>query len=270
MDILPILVTWDFTDVSAYALEHAVRMSSMSGKNIVLLHILKNDSEEETVVSQLKTVSKECKRKHGIEPKIIVKTGNIFTTISETANNIQARLVVMGTHGYSGIQKIIGSRVKRVLSKSNAPFVVVQAPPKQIYLKRIIFPIDSNTETKENVSFIINLANLYRSEVIVLKNITNNLKLDFKTDLTCDFIINNLQSNNINYTEHIHRDKTNFYNAAIDFVGKKQADLIAITTNEINSLKDYFYDTAKQQLVANCHKVPVICFNPKKDNLLNI
>ena len=41
MDILPILVTWDFTDVSAYALEHAVRMSSMSGKNIVLLHILK-------------------------------------------------------------------------------------------------------------------------------------------------------------------------------------------------------------------------------------
>ena len=112
MDILPILVTWDFTDVSAYALEHAVRMSSMSGKNIVLLHILKNDSEEETVVSQLKTVSKECKRKHGIEPKIIVKTGNIFTTISETANNIQARLVVMGTHGYSGIQKIIGSRVK--------------------------------------------------------------------------------------------------------------------------------------------------------------
>lgn len=61
MDILPILVTWDFTDVSAYALEHAVRMSSMSGKNIVLLHILKNDSEEETVVSQLKQFQKSVK-----------------------------------------------------------------------------------------------------------------------------------------------------------------------------------------------------------------
>ncbi len=264
MELLPILVTWDFTDVSAYALEHAVRMSNMSGRNIVLLHILKNNSSEDTAFSKLRSVSKECKRKYGIEPEIIIKSGNIFTTISETANNIQAKLVIMGTHGYNGMQKIFGSRVKRVLSKLNAPFVVVQAPPKHIYLKRIIFPIDSSTETKENVSFTINLANLYRSEIIVFKNITNNSKLDFKTNLTSEFIINNLQNNNINYSEHIHSDKTNFYNAAIDFAGKKQADLIAITTNEIYSLKDYFHDTAKQQLVANCHKVPVICFNPKK------
>ncbi|HPW65467.1 MAG TPA: universal stress protein [Salinivirgaceae bacterium] len=270
MELLPILVTWDFTNVSAHALEHAVRMSNMSGKNIVLLHIIKNNNSEDTVFEQLKSVSKECKRKHGIEPKIIVKAGNIFTTISETANNIQAKLIVMGTHGYSGIQKIIGSRVKRVLSKSNAPFFIVQAPPKQIYLKRIIFPIDSNTEMKENVSFIINLANLYRSEVIIFKNITNNLKFDFKTNLTSEFIVNNLQSNKIYYSEQIHNDRTNFYKAAIDLVGKKQADLIAITTNEVSSLKDYFYDTAKQQLVANCHKVPVICFNPRRDNIHTI
>ena len=40
-----IMVTWDFTEKSVYAVEHAVQMSSMLKGEIAVVHIVKKESE---------------------------------------------------------------------------------------------------------------------------------------------------------------------------------------------------------------------------------
>ena len=41
----PIIVPWDFSDKSEFALEHALNYSAISGKDIALVHIVKKSKE---------------------------------------------------------------------------------------------------------------------------------------------------------------------------------------------------------------------------------
>ena len=59
-----------------------------------------------------------------------ISKGSIFTAIAEYANEKDASLVVMGTHGMKGMQKLTGSWALKVIVKSKVPFIVVQDPPQ--------------------------------------------------------------------------------------------------------------------------------------------
>ena len=126
-----ILVTWDFTDKSVMALEHAINIAKLIKQDIAIVHIVKKDSE---IAPMEKKISEEIKDKFdniSVKPKIIVKSGTIFHTIAEIATEIKAKMVVMGTHGMKGMQKLLGSWALKVIAGSKSPFVVVQdRPPK--------------------------------------------------------------------------------------------------------------------------------------------
>ena len=64
----------------------------------------------------------------------------IFSTIGEVATEIDANLVIMGTHGIRGMQKLTGSWALKVIVGSKAPFLVVQGPPESDQLHDIVFP----------------------------------------------------------------------------------------------------------------------------------
>jgi nucleotide-binding universal stress UspA family protein len=70
-----------------------------------------------------------------------VLCGTIFNTIGKYASDTDARMVIMGTHGIKGMQKLTGSWALKVIVKSKVPFLVVQDKPSE---KRrftdIVFP----------------------------------------------------------------------------------------------------------------------------------
>ena len=55
--------------------------------------------------------------------------GEIFTTIADVAEELNASLIFLGTHGKVGMQKLTGSWALKVIIKSKVPFIVVQDPP---------------------------------------------------------------------------------------------------------------------------------------------
>ena len=83
----------------------------------------------------------------------VVRSGSIFHTIGELATELNAVLVVMGTHGITGMQKFLGSWALKVIASSKAPFIVVQESPKSEAMKNIILPINYKRETKECVTW---------------------------------------------------------------------------------------------------------------------
>jgi nucleotide-binding universal stress UspA family protein len=127
-----IVVPWDFTPVAESALAHAVKIGKMVGDNICLLHIVdsnikpKAEGEKKTL---LKHAAEENSRKYDFSISAEVVRGSIFNSIAEYANDKEASLVVMGTHGMVGMQKITGSWALKVIVKAKAPFIIVQEPP---------------------------------------------------------------------------------------------------------------------------------------------
>lgn len=259
-----ILVTWDFTVLSEYALEHAVSFSKTVENHIALIHIVKKDKEIEEALVKLNSVCEEALKKFGIKPTAIVKEGTIFTTIGETATELDANLVIMGTHGIRGMQKLTGSWALKVIVSSKVPFVVIQAPPSHDHYNNIVFPVDFKSESREKVNMVIYLAKYYKCKIRVIKPLVKDEGLVKRINNNILFTKKILDSKGVDY-DIFTAETDNFADETIGYSQKIDADIILIMTTKDISFKDYVLGANEQQIIANTAKIPVMCVNPRED-----
>lgn len=261
-----IVVPWDFTNVAGHALAHAVKISRMVGNNICLLHIADpsiNAKDEAAKRSQLQQITEESTRKYNSPITFHISKGSIFTAIADYAHEADASLVVMGTHGMKGMQKLTGSWALKVIVKSKIPFIVVQDPPvDQERYHNIVFPIDFRGENKEKMKMAIFMGKYFESKIHMLVSVSSDKNLLKKTNINLNFAVKYLIQNNIEYEIH-EVSKGNFAQQTIDFAQKINADLLLIMTTKNITVADYVIGASEQYIIANSSKIPVCCVNPK-------
>lgn len=261
-----IVVTWDFTPVSENALAHAVKISRMVGNDISLLHIVdpgiaRAELGQKNVL--MKHVAEENSKKYNLQILPHIEKGSIFTAIADFANDKDASLVIMGTHGMKGMQKLTGSWALKVIVKSKVPFIVVQDPPADMErYHNIVFPIDFRGENKEAIRMAIFMGKYFDSKIKFLVAKSSDKTLQKKTNININFAIKYLIQNNIEYEIH-EVDKKNFAQQTIDFAQKVNADLILIMTTKNITAMDYVVGASEQYMIANSSRIPVCCVNPK-------
>ena len=262
-----IVVTWDFTHVSEYALAHAIKIAYIMRYEIKLLHIVEagTPSEKiETARSQMAQVSADTFRRDGIVCKVVVKEGNLFSAISDYATQSNTQLVVMGTHGRKGSQKLFGSKALKVLSGSNTPFIVVKAKPAEVLkISNVVFPIDFKSENKEKLQWAIYIGKNFYSKVHLFKYPVSDSDLQKKVNTNLNFAIRFLKQNNIEYEIHTASKKGGFANATIRFSEKINADMIIVMTTKHITILDYMFGADEQRIIDNSAKIPVMCVNPR-------
>lgn len=261
-----IVVPWDFTLVAENALAHAVKISRMVGNQIVLLHIVPTGIRAGEFGQKkilLQHVLVESNRKYNLPISSHIAKGSIFSSIAEFANEKQASLVVMGTHGMKGMQKLTGSWALKVIVKSKVPFIVVQDPPTdQERYHTIVFPVDFRNENKEKIRMAIFMGKYFDSKIRFLVTTTTDKNLLKKTNININFAIKYLIQNNIEYEIH-NVTRGNFAQQTLDFAQNINADLILIMTTKNITLADYVLGASEQFIIANSSKIPVCCVNPK-------
>jgi nucleotide-binding universal stress UspA family protein len=261
-----IVVPWDFTNVAEHALAHAEKISRMVGNEICLLHIVDNgisSKDESHKKTQLQQLTEENSKKLNVQISYHIAKGSIFSAIAEFANDKEASLVVMGTHGMKGMQKITGSWALKVIVKSKIPFIVVQdAPADQERYHNIVFPVDFRGENKEKMRMAIFMGKYFESKIHMLVSVSSDVNLTKKTNVNLNFSIKYLIQNNIDYEIH-EVPRGNFAQQTIDFAQKINADLILIMTTKNITMADYVMGATEQYMIANSSKIPVCCVNPK-------
>lgn len=88
------------------AVAHAVYLAKNFNTGIALLHIVKKASEIKEMEQQLEVEIQKINELHNVRPSGIVRTGTIFKTINQVAHDVDATMIVMGTHGIKGMQKL--------------------------------------------------------------------------------------------------------------------------------------------------------------------
>jgi nucleotide-binding universal stress UspA family protein len=261
-----IVVPWDFTPVASYALAHAVKISRQVGNEIALLHIVEAGASQKAMAearAHLQKVAEESSAKYNIPLTWNISKGSIFHAIAEFANEKEAGLVLMGTHGMKGMQKLTGSWALKVMVKSHTPFIVVQAPPDdQERYHDIVFPVDFRSENKEKMKMAIFMGKYFDSKIHMLVAGTTDAGLAKKTRINLNFAVKYLIQNNIEYEVH-EIPKKNFAAQTIQFAHEMNADLILIVTTKNITIADYAFGASEQYIIANSSKIPVICVNPK-------
>jgi nucleotide-binding universal stress UspA family protein len=260
-----IVVPWDFTHVAGHALAHAAKISRMVGNDICLLHIVDpsiKPKEEALKKGQLQQIIEENAKKYNVPILFHISKGSIFTAIADYANEVEASLVVMGTHGMKGMQKLTGSWALKVIVKSKIPFIVIQDPPSdQERYHNIVFPIDFRKENKEKMKMAIFMGKYFESKVHMLVSISSDKSIIKKTNINLNFAVKYLIQNNIEYEIH-NIPKGDLAKQTIEFAQKINADLILIVTTKNITFADYVVGASEQYIIANSSKIPVCCVNP--------
>ncbi len=260
------LIPWDFTPVADYALQHAFKFAEKAkSKKIVLIHIIKSEKEQDGAQERLDQVASDNQGKNGIEIEAIVRKGSIFTTIGEVASEVEAELVIMGTHGLRGMQKLTGSWALKVIVSSKVPFVVVQEPPNETDLRDIVLPIDFKRESKETLNLVSYLHKYFSPKFHIIKPNTTDVIFIKKIKANIAFSRKFMDGKGIDYEIHTAEGKKNFPVEIMEFGGSINADLILILSTKNIGLTDYVIGAQEQYVIANSSKIPVMVVNPRED-----
>lgn len=260
-----IVVPHDFTVIGDYALENALVISKAMENEIILLHIVKKRSEIKEAEKRCKEICDKFFKEHFITPSYIVREGSIFQDIGKFAAEVKANLIVMGTHGVKGVQKLTGSWALKVIVNTQVPFIIVQGPPRSKKFEKIVFPIDFRLENKEKNTWVSYLASYYHTKFYFLKQDVKDKTFRAKIRANTLFARKYFASKNIEYEIHTAPGKKKFAKETIDFATQIKADLILIMTTRDISLADYALGAEEQQIIANKEKIPIMCVNPNPE-----
>ncbi len=258
-----ILVAWDFSPKAQIALEHALQLSDINKSQVELVHIIDDKGLYESACVGMDKAIENVEIEFGKKVSYVVKEGDIFNTLGEYAVEANAVLVLMGTHGMKGMQKLTGSWALKVIASSKVPFIVVQGPPKNDHYSNIVFPVDFRKESKLKLQWVAYLAENFKLVVNVLvPNISDPLHAK-KIKNNLEFAKKYLGKKDITYEIHESKAKGSFVKQTLDFSKYISADLVIIVITKNIGLNDYMFGADEQKLIANNQEIPVMCIQPR-------
>jgi nucleotide-binding universal stress UspA family protein len=256
-----ILVPFDFSELSEYAVKHAVQIAKITESSLVFLHIVHNLNEEADALHKLQNAANGFIAKYGVEIECKIRPGRVSTAIRMIAETLDALLVVMKTQKPIGKEKYLGSRTIRVMSGSKIPFLVVQAPPKRLALRRIVFPIDFRKENKEKLSWISYLSKFYTSKIYLFKPNAQ----DYIVRNNLEFAKRFLEGKNIDYEIITGKTSYKLPEESLEFAHQIDAELIIILLSKNITIANVIFGLNDQKYVSNGYKIPIMCINQRSD-----
>ncbi len=178
MSIRNVVVPTDFSAPSRAALHWAMRMAGLDGAALHLVHaetfpavaspygVTIPSSVWEAVrraTNERMDEFREEASAGGIAP-VTTNVAGSNDPLGETVNAVErhrADLVVVGTHGYSGLKHaVLGSVTERILQRVPCPVMVVKEEPKSWtpQVRQIFVPVDFSEHSKVAVAVATELA----------------------------------------------------------------------------------------------------------------
>lgn len=147
INISKVLYPTDFSDPSACALHYAAEMAKKFGAELVMLHVLLDESQmvsfylpqltvknlskdmEEGARAKMEQFIQETSALEGVEYSTEMVKGIADDEIIKFANNNAIDLIVIGTHGRTGLEHVIfGSTAEKVVRTAKCPVLTVHCP----------------------------------------------------------------------------------------------------------------------------------------------
>jgi nucleotide-binding universal stress UspA family protein len=276
MKIKKILFPTDFSDCSLNALEYAVYLAKKCKACMQLLYV----DEAVYLLSPLNTYAEmdlkdlsenfkkmaEARMDELVQKFIptdvsvgkLILIGRPYSEIIDAAKKVQADMIVMGTHGRSGLNIMMGSNAERVVRQSPCPVITVRQKREFHGFQRILVPVDFSKLCKSAVPEIVDFVRIFGSELLILYVAMENLN-------ESDELIKNhfekcfadMDITGVIYRSVIERARVNESDGILASAIKNGVDLIAMGTHGRTGLKRFMTGSVTEEVV-NTSAIPVM------------
>lgn len=270
MNVHRILVPIDFTPVSTTAVNHAMAVGRAFNSEIHLLHIVAKKSEFSEARERLHAFQKEHLQSFSGTVKNTVRIGNLFDDIDDVSVEMDANLVIMGTHGLKGMQFITGGRALRIVRECSAPFIITQSRPiRETGYDDIVVPLDLHQDTKQKLAIVAEMATYFKGRVHIISPAETDEFLQNQLRRNVEFASEYFQERSIEFTTKIsEHDSGAFVKDVVRYAASIEADLISIMNFHEKSLMGILGQTYEQQIITNEAEIPVMVLNPFETRII--
>ena len=123
-----ILIATDGSVYSELASREAISIAKRTGSDLIALSVAKKD-ENLPVAKESVNAVKELAEREGVKVETLTLKGEPYETIVKTAEQRNAGLIVVGSHGRTGVERLLmGSVTERVIGHSRTALLVVRKP----------------------------------------------------------------------------------------------------------------------------------------------
>jgi len=121
-----VLIATDGSKYSEAAASEALGIAKRSGSSLIVISVASSDTEITSAKDNVNKVS-EAAEKEGVKTTSVVTKGKPYEAIIETAKQKKADLIVVGSHGRTGLDRLLmGSVTERVIGHSESAVLVVR------------------------------------------------------------------------------------------------------------------------------------------------
>ncbi len=183
-----ILCPTDFSEISTTAEACAIALARHYDAALHLLHIdpptpimapygeipvdIRLFEEQRQQAEEHLAAARERARAAGVAAEAAVRGGHPAREILTVAAEIQADLIVLGSHGRGGVEHLLlGSVAEKVMRKAECPVMVVPpgaAGTDDVLFSRILCPVDGSPSSADAVTYAVSLARETDGRLILL------------------------------------------------------------------------------------------------------
>lgn len=280
-----ILVPTDFSPHSLSALHYAAAMAKHSDAEVILLHVIENYAEN-TALSQVINVTEAIKKAvndklveiknnnmdlWGIPISVRLVNGKIHKVIIDMVEKEGVDLIVMGTHGSSGIgnvgKYILGSNAYRIVRVANCPVITVREALEKkeggVKFGKIVLPLDTTKETQDKVVSAIKIAKVFKATIHLVSistrfdEATRSIE---KLGKQLKAVATKIEQAGVPVETKVIRNE-NVTSAVIDYAEEIDADLIIIMTREESQLIEVAMGSNARKVIEQSN-IPVLSIHP--------
>ncbi|MDX1462272.1 MAG: universal stress protein [Marinirhabdus sp.] len=272
-----ILIPIDFSEHSEYALEVGATLAKKHDATLVVLHmmglseaILTRDESQEMfeAIYYMKLAEKrfneflEKDYLKGITVETTVQNYKEFHEINSVAKEFDADLILMGSHGASGLKEVfVGSNTEKVVRTSEIPVLVVKNRIKDFKMDKVVFACDFNMDFtrafKKAWDFFEKLGAEF--QVVFVNTPEKFLSNQEMQERAFKFMLHSGVDNTDVYDQTAYYCDYRLEHGIYRFSNEVNADMVVIPTHGRRGLAHFFSENIGEAIV-NHSDLPIMTF----------
>jgi nucleotide-binding universal stress UspA family protein len=189
IQISSLLCPIDFSEFSRDALDHAVALAGWYRADLTVMHVVAvplvpvggfavevpaapGPVDTDEIADEVRHFVGPAIEGTDITPATVVITGNPAVAIAKHAVQMAADMLVLGTHGRSGFDRLVlGSVTERLLRTVSVPILTVPPPvkkPESVRYRHIVCPVDFSDESMRALEYALSLAQETAARLVLL------------------------------------------------------------------------------------------------------
>jgi nucleotide-binding universal stress UspA family protein len=259
-----ILIPVDFSKQSYIAVKQIYNLAKFTKSKLIIMHVSPNSETDRR--DDLERLAQATREESGLTVEVLGIKGEVYETTNKTALELNCALIVMALDENAKFKTGLfggGMTVTKFLSAAPCPVITVRSSEKREGFKNIVMPFDLTPESREKVSFAVQLAHYFKADIRIVSVFKpNDDEYENKLLPYLQQVKKFIKQEGVNCTNR-SLPSTKPAEAIIEYAVKNDCDLIIQINQKDLSISEMFSGSIGHKVV-ELSPIPVLNVPPMK------